>query len=68
MKIPLLMKDTVSISLRDEFSELGQSIKDAVEIYKVEGIVHGGISSMFQKQAFENLCRQRDRCIDTTME
>jgi len=57
MKLPLLMKDTFSISLRDEFAELGQSIKKAVQIYKVEGIVHGGISSVFQKQAFENLCR-----------
>ena len=60
MEIPLLIKDTISISVNDELVELGQSIKESVQIYKIEGIVHGGISSMFQKRAFENLCRTND--------
>jgi ABC transporter with metal-binding/Fe-S-binding domain ATP-binding protein len=57
MEIPLLTKDAIGVSIDDESLELGLSIKEAMQIYNIEGIVHGGISSMFQKKAFQNLCQ-----------
>jgi predicted ATP pyrophosphatase (TIGR00289 family) len=57
MEIPLLTKDAIGVSIDDESLELGLSIKEAMQIYNIEGIVHGGISSMFQKKTFQNLCQ-----------
>lgn len=57
MEIPLLTKDAIGVSIDDESVELELSIKEAMQIYNIEGIVHGGISSMFQKKVFQNLCK-----------
>jgi diphthine-ammonia ligase len=57
MEIPLVTKDTKGVSVEDESLELELIIKEAIQIYNIEGIVHGGISSMFQKRVFEKLCQ-----------
>ena len=37
---------------------LGESIEQAKALYKIEGVVYGGISSVYQKQAFEQVCKE----------
>jgi diphthine-ammonia ligase len=57
MEIPLLIRGSTGITVHDESKDLERSIKEALQMYRIEGVVHGGISSIFQKQAFEKLCR-----------
>lgn len=58
MEIPLLIRDSTGQTAHNESRELDSSIKEAMQAYKIEGLVHGGISSRFQKQVFENLCQK----------
>jgi diphthine-ammonia ligase len=60
MQIPLIAFHVGGRSTDDETKALEGAIARAKSLYGIEGIVHGGISSNFQRQAFEGIClRQR---------
>ena len=57
MKIPVL--DFVSgIGKHAESEALVQAVAKAKSAYKIQGVLSGGIASVFQKTAFEQACRQ----------
>ncbi|AIF82853.1 metal-binding-domain/4Fe-4S-binding-domain containing ABC transporter, ATP-binding protein [Candidatus Nitrososphaera evergladensis SR1] len=59
MKIPLLESAAVTGTDRDaEIKALAAAVAQAKLLYRVEGIVNGGIASVFQKQAFEEACKE----------
>ena len=53
--IPLIMKDTLG-EKEEELSELKEAILEAVEKYKIEGIVTGALFSNYQRKRIENIC------------
>ena len=60
MKLPLIECHVWGHSKEDEMKALEETILQAKSTYGINGIVHGGISSNYQKQAFEKVCvRQR---------
>ena len=56
MQIPQITINSDSDDVDDELSLLENLLKTAKEEYGIEGIVHGGIKSNFQKEKFENVC------------
>ncbi|MDO8640375.1 MAG: diphthine--ammonia ligase, partial [Nitrosarchaeum sp.] len=53
------------LTIKSEFDETDNEIKllekiliQSINEYQIEGIVHGGIQSQFQKEKFENLCNK----------
>ena len=56
MQIPLMTFRVSGCSKEDEVNALEEAIVQVKSIYEIEGIVHGGISSNYQKQAFEHVC------------
>jgi len=56
MGIPQLTLDSNSDDTEDELLVLEQLLLQAKEKFNIEGLVHGGIKSMFQKEKFESLC------------
>lgn len=57
MKIPVL--DFVSgIGKHVESEALVQAVAKAKSLYNIEGVFSGGIASVFQKNAFEQACRE----------
>jgi diphthine-ammonia ligase len=46
-------------SKEDEMNALEEAIMQVKSLYGIEGIVHGGISSNYQKQAFEQVCMRQ---------
>ena len=53
------------LTIKSEFDETDNEIKlleqiliQSIDEYQIEGIVHGGIQSQFQKEKFENLCNK----------
>lgn len=58
LQIPILTKKINSISIDDECNKLDQLISQAKSDYKIEGIVHGGIRSNFQKNKFNKICEK----------
>jgi ABC transporter with metal-binding/Fe-S-binding domain ATP-binding protein len=60
MQIPLMGFPVGRGSKEDEIKALEEAIVQVKSRYGIDGIVHGGISSNYQKQAFEQICvRQR---------
>jgi diphthine-ammonia ligase len=60
IQLPLIACRVCGRSKEDEMKALEETILHVKSIYGINGIVHGGISSNYQKQAFENVCaRQR---------
>ena len=60
MQLPLIECPVWGHSKEDEMKTLEETILHAKSTYGINGIVHGGISSNYQKQAFEKVCaRQR---------
>ena len=43
-----------------EISVLGTLLEKAKQDFQIDGIVHGGISSEFQKKRFENICKENN--------
>ena len=43
-------------SKEDEMKALEEAIVQVKSLYEIDGIVYGGISSNYQKQAFEQVC------------
>ena len=56
MAIPQITLDSNSDDTGDELRVLEQLLLQAKEKFDIEGIVHGGIKSVFQKEKFEFLC------------
>jgi diphthine-ammonia ligase len=60
MQIPLMGFQVSGRSKEDEMKALEEAIVQVKSLYEIDGIVYGGISSNYQKQAFEQVCvRQR---------
>ena len=56
MSIPQLTISSNSDQTSDELVLLEQLLKNAKEEFQIEGLVHGGIKSQFQKEKFESIC------------
>ena len=56
MKIPQITVNSTSDVTDDELSLLESLLKIAKDEYEIEGLVHGGIKSTFQKEKFETVC------------
>jgi len=56
MQIPQLTIESNSDETNDEITSLEEILVKSIDQYGVEGIVHGGIQSQFQKEKFKNLC------------
>ena len=60
MQIPIIGFQVSGRSKEDEMKALEEAIMQVKSLYGIDGIVYGGISSNYQKQAFEQVCmRQR---------
>jgi ABC transporter with metal-binding/Fe-S-binding domain ATP-binding protein len=60
MKIPQLTLSSDSDKTEDELLVLENLLKIAKEKFNIQGLVHGGIKSKFQKEKFESLCLKLD--------
>jgi len=60
MKIPQLTIHSESDETDDELFALENLLQNAKDQFHIEGIVHGGIKSQFQKEKFETLCSKLD--------
>ncbi len=60
MKIPQLTINSNSDKTDDELFALENLLQKAKEQLHIEGLVHGGIKSQFQKEKFETLCSKLD--------
>jgi diphthine-ammonia ligase len=58
MKLPQLSSYAVSNDTKIELSELEFLLAQAKQVFGIEGIVHGGILSEFQKNHFEDTCKK----------
>jgi ABC transporter with metal-binding/Fe-S-binding domain ATP-binding protein len=59
MGTPLLESSIVAGADRDaETKALAAALEQAKSLYDIEGVVNGGIASVFQKQAFEGACKK----------
>ena len=58
MKIPQITIESSSDETSTELELIEKILVRAQNEYDVEGIVHGGIKSNFQKNNFENLCKK----------
>jgi diphthine-ammonia ligase len=56
MKIPQLTISSNSDETADELIVMEKLLQNAKDEFKIEGLVHGGIRSKFQKEKFESLC------------
>ena len=60
MKIPQLIEEISSTDTKAEFEKLDKLITRAKENYSIEGIVHGGILSKYQKDNFSLICEKNN--------
>ena len=60
MKIPQLVEESSSIEPETEFKKLEKLILLAKENYSIEGLVHGGILSKYQKDNFSLICERNN--------
>ena len=60
MKIPQLVEEISSTDAETEFKKLEKLIILAKENYSIEGIVHGGILSKYQKDNFSLICEKNN--------
>ncbi|EGG42975.1 putative ATP binding protein [Candidatus Nitrosarchaeum limnium SFB1] len=56
MQIPQITIKSESDDTENEINLLEKILIQAIDQYQIEGVVHGGIQSQFQKEKFENLC------------
>ncbi|KAF6246559.1 ATP-binding protein [Nitrosopumilus sp. b3] len=56
MNIPQLTIHSDSDDTDDELILLEKILQKSIDQYQIEGLVHGGIKSNFQKEKFETLC------------
>jgi len=67
MNIPQLTIHSKSDETDDELFALETLLKNAKEQFHIEGLVHGGIKSQFQKEKFETLCSKLDLIVVTPL-
>ena len=60
MNIPQLTINSKSNETDDELFALEKLLQNAKDQFHIEGLVHGGIKSQFQKEKFESLCSKLD--------
>ena len=60
MKIPQIVSELNSDETVEQMDGLETLLEKAKKDFQIEGIVHGGISSEFQKRCFENICKEND--------
>ena len=58
LKIPQITLDLDSDELEEEMNALRVLLEKAKRDFQIEGLVHGGISSEFQKKCFEKSCEE----------
>ena len=58
MQIPQLTVESDSDETNSEINSLEKILIQSIDEYQIEGLVHGGIQSQFQKEKFENLCNK----------
>jgi len=58
MKIPQITIESSSDETSNELELMKKILLRAKDEYHIEGIIHGGIKSIFQKENFENLCNK----------
>jgi ABC transporter with metal-binding/Fe-S-binding domain ATP-binding protein len=71
MGIPQLTIISNSDQTDDELILMESLLQTAKEQYQIEGLVHGGIKSKFQKDKFENICSKlnlNDELLDTNFD
>lgn len=56
MNLPQIMVSSGSAETGDELAAIRGALKSAKEKFGVEGLVHGGIASNFQKRHFDSVC------------
>jgi ABC transporter with metal-binding/Fe-S-binding domain ATP-binding protein len=56
MKIPQLTTSSNSDDIDDELLAIENLLQNAKDQFQIDGLVHGGIKSKFQKEKFETLC------------
>ena len=56
MKIPQLTIISNSDETEDELIVMEKLLQNAKEQFQIDGLIHGGIKSKFQKEKFESLC------------
>lgn len=56
MNIPHIFSQTNSNDVETEMQEIQKLLEQAKKDYSIEGLVHGGILSNFQKERFEKIC------------
>ena len=56
MSIPHFIGNSNSDQTLRELELLENLLKDAMKIHNIEGIVHGGIKSKFQREKFQTIC------------
>ena len=67
MKIPQIVSELNSDRTEDELRVLKTLLEKAKEDFQIDGVLHGGISSEFQKKRFENICKENDLNILTPL-
>ena len=60
MQVPLVSVPAPGREKEEEAGALDEAVSKAKALYRIEGLVHGGIASNFQKQAFEGVCKKHD--------
>ena len=60
MQVPQIVSELNSDKIEDEMNVLKTLLEKAKKDFQIEGIVHGGISSEFQKRCFESICKEND--------
>ena len=60
LEIPQIISILDSDELKEEMNVLEMLLKKAKQDFQIEGLVHGGISSEFQKKCFEKICEKID--------
>jgi ABC transporter with metal-binding/Fe-S-binding domain ATP-binding protein len=59
MGVPLVAVRVEGRGKEEEAAALGEAVAKARSLHGIEGVVHGGISSIFQKKAFEDVCKKQ---------
>ena len=67
MNIPHLITELETDETNQEMNALGILLKKAKQDFQIDGLVHGGISSEFQKKRFENICKENNLNILTPL-
>ena len=67
LKIPQITSTLDSDELAEEIDAIKILLERAKQDFQIEGLVHGGISSEFQKKRFEKICKENDLKIITPL-